>query len=124
MDKFTELKKRKLELEAKIPRYLSKEMSREEEDQFLEDIRVLNATSALYEKELFPYHDDEELLAEQLETRVSKAWSFLMLLTLIFVMAKLTNFITWSWLLVLAPLWAPLALILLVMLFVLFITMF
>lgn len=38
---------------------------------------------------------------------------FLGLLTVAFVVLKLTNFIDWSWWLVLAPLWAPWLLVLL-----------
>jgi hypothetical protein len=33
------------------------------------------------------------------------------LLTIVFITLKLTSFITWSWWWVLAPLWAPLALL-------------
>ena len=36
--------------------------------------------------------------------------SFLSLLTIVFITLKLTNFITWSWWLVLAPTWAPITL--------------
>ena len=35
--------------------------------------------------------------------------SFLGLLTVLFVGLKLTNFITWSWIWVLAPVWIPIA---------------
>lgn len=38
---------------------------------------------------------------------------FLGLLTILFIALKLTNHIDWSWWLVLAPLWAPFALIVL-----------
>lgn len=33
------------------------------------------------------------------------------LLTIVFITLKLTNFIAWSWLWVLSPLWIPLALV-------------
>ncbi len=39
---------------------------------------------------------------------------FLGLLTLIFITLKLTSVITWSWLWVLAPLWMPVAVVLLI----------
>lgn len=42
--------------------------------------------------------------------------TFLSLLTLIFITLKLTGYIMWGWLAVLAPLWIPLALALLVFL--------
>ena len=37
--------------------------------------------------------------------------TFLQLLTLVFVVLKLTKYIDWSWWWVLAPLWAPVALV-------------
>lgn len=40
--------------------------------------------------------------------------SFFQLLTLAFIILKLTGFIAWSWWWVLAPLWAPIAVVLLV----------
>lgn len=40
------------------------------------------------------------------------------LLTIVFIVLKLTGFIDWSWLWVLAPLWLPLCLVLAVMVFV------
>jgi len=36
------------------------------------------------------------------------------LLTILFIGLKLTNYISWSWLWVLSPLWIPLAIVLLV----------
>ena len=39
---------------------------------------------------------------------------FLGLLTLLFIGLKLTGFITWSWIWVLAPLWVPMGIALLV----------
>ena len=36
--------------------------------------------------------------------------TFLNLLTILFIGLKLTNYVTWSWVWVLAPLWAPFAL--------------
>jgi hypothetical protein len=41
----------------------------------------------------------------------SGSTSFLSLLTVLFVGLKLTNHITWSWYIVLAPLWAPLVIV-------------
>ena len=40
--------------------------------------------------------------------------SFLGLLTLLFIGLKLTGYITWSWIWVLAPLWVPMGIALLV----------
>lgn len=45
--------------------------------------------------------------------------SFLGLLTILFIGLKLGNVINWSWLWVLAPLWAPLGIALLVLSFAL-----
>lgn len=42
--------------------------------------------------------------------------SFLSLLTLVFITLKLTDFIHWSWIWVLAPIWMPFALIALTLL--------
>ncbi len=41
--------------------------------------------------------------------------SFLGLLTLLFIGLKLTGYITWSWIWVLAPLWIPMGIALLVL---------
>lgn len=38
--------------------------------------------------------------------------TFLQLLTLVFVVLKLTHFVNWSWWWVLVPLWGPIALVL------------
>lgn len=40
---------------------------------------------------------------------------FLGLLTLLFIGLKLTGYITWSWLWVLAPLWIPISIFLLIL---------
>ena len=40
--------------------------------------------------------------------------SFLGLLTLLFIGLKLTGYITWSWIWVLAPLWIPISIALLI----------
>jgi hypothetical protein len=40
---------------------------------------------------------------------------FFGLLAIVFITLKLTNYIAWSWWWVLAPLWAPIALILIVL---------
>lgn len=45
--------------------------------------------------------------------------SFIGLLTILFIGLKLTNYIDWSWLWVLAPLWVPITLILLIALAIL-----
>lgn len=44
---------------------------------------------------------------------------FLGLLTIVFIVLKLTGYIVWSWIWVLSPLWIPLGLLLLIM-FVIF----
>ena len=41
--------------------------------------------------------------------------SFLEILTLLFIGLKLTGYITWSWIWVLAPLWIPMGIALLVL---------
>lgn len=43
------------------------------------------------------------------KTEASRGMSFASALTLIFITLKLTGYITWSWLWVLAPMWIPLA---------------
>lgn len=45
--------------------------------------------------------------------------SFIGLLTILFIGLKLTNYIDWSWLWVLAPLWIPITLVLLIALAIL-----
>ena len=45
---------------------------------------------------------------------VRSGMSFLDVLTIVFVVLKLTNYIDWSWWWVLSPIWIPLALIVLV----------
>lgn len=45
--------------------------------------------------------------------------SFLQVLTIVFVILKLTNVINWSWWFVLMPLWLPIVIVLSVMFFVL-----
>lgn len=47
--------------------------------------------------------------ADKIETTAGGI-GFLQLLTLLFIALKLTNYIDWSWLWVLAPLWIPLGL--------------
>jgi len=44
---------------------------------------------------------------------------FFGLLAIVFITLKLTGYITWSWLWVLAPLWGPLAFVLLFLLIIL-----
>jgi energy-coupling factor transporter transmembrane protein EcfT len=39
--------------------------------------------------------------------KVDLSGTFLMILTLIFVVAKITGHLTWSWLWVFSPLWLP-----------------
>lgn len=40
------------------------------------------------------------------------------LLTIVFIVLKLMNYITWSWLWVLSPLWIPLVFVLLILAFI------
>ena len=46
---------------------------------------------------------------------------FFGLLTIIFITLKLTNYIAWSWLWVLAPLWMPLAMVVAILALVCFV---
>jgi hypothetical protein len=48
----------------------------------------------------------------------SSGIGFTGLLTIVFITLKLTNYIHWSWWWVLSPLWIPVALILLFLLFI------
>ncbi len=48
----------------------------------------------------------------------------IVVLTIVFVILKLTGVITWSWWFVLAPLWVPVALFLLIVLGVVIFTIF
>jgi hypothetical protein len=50
---------------------------------------------------------------------VTVSFPFLGMLTLLFIGLKLTNQIYWSWVWVLAPMWAPIALLFLVLAIVL-----
>lgn len=46
------------------------------------------------------------------------------LLTIVFIVLKLTNYIVWSWWWVLSPLWIPIALVIVIFLIVLIISAF
>ena len=46
------------------------------------------------------------------ETTTSSGIGFFGLLTIVFIVLKLTNYINWSWWWVLAPLWGPFAAVL------------
>lgn len=46
---------------------------------------------------------------------VNVNFPFLGILTLIFITLKLTGYIAWSWVWVLAPMWIPLAIVLLIL---------
>jgi hypothetical protein len=50
--------------------------------------------------------------------QVGGGFPFLSILTLIFITLKLTGYISWSWLWVLAPLWIPAAIIVVILLVV------
>lgn len=52
------------------------------------------------------------------DNNISIGGGFLPLLTVLFVGLKLTGYIAWSWWWVLAPLWIPLALVLVLLLIV------
>ena len=56
-------------------------------------------------------------MAKQSQT-ASGGISFFGLLTIVFIVLKLTNYINWSWWLVLGPLWMPIALFLAAMLII------
>jgi len=43
---------------------------------------------------------------------------FFGLLTIVFIILKLTNYIDWSWWWVLAPLWMPIVLVIVIVLFI------
>jgi hypothetical protein len=58
------------------------------------------------------------------ESGSSGGVSFFGLLGIVFIVLKLTGFIDWPWLYVLAPLWAPLALILTILLGILIFVIF
>jgi len=47
-------------------------------------------------------------------TKVQGSFPFLSILCLIFITLKLTGYIAWSWLWVLAPIWIPISIILVV----------
>jgi CHASE2 domain-containing sensor protein len=47
-------------------------------------------------------------------TKVQSSFPFLSILCLIFITLKLTGYIAWSWWLVLAPIWIPISIILVV----------
>jgi len=52
------------------------------------------------------------------KNRNATGMSFSSWLTLIFIVLKLTNVIGWSWLWVLSPTWIPLAMVIVILLFV------
>ena len=54
-------------------------------------------------------------MEENLNNKNTSGVSFLGLLTLLFIGLKLTGHINWSWLWVLAPLWIPISIALLVL---------
>ena len=47
-------------------------------------------------------------------TKVQGSFPFLSILCLIFITLKLTGYIAWSWLWILAPIWIPISIILVV----------
>lgn len=51
-------------------------------------------------------------MANNVSTTNSGGIGFFGLLTIVFITLKLTGYIAWSWWWVLAPIWAPLALVL------------
>ena len=51
-------------------------------------------------------------MTTEVKTNAQIGPGFLGILTLIFITLKLTGYISWSWLWVLAPLWVPLAIVL------------
>lgn len=51
------------------------------------------------------------------ENVVYRGPSFCTLLAIVFIVLKLCNVIAWSWLWVLAPIWIPLAIVLVILIF-------
>lgn len=56
--------------------------------------------------------------------KTSGGLSFCGVLSLIFITLKLVNVITWSWLWVLAPIWLPIVVVLLLIICALIVTIF
>ena len=54
-------------------------------------------------------------MEENLNSTNTNGVNFLGLLTLLFIGLKLTGYITWSWIWVLAPLWIPISIALLLL---------
>jgi hypothetical protein len=61
-------------------------------------------------------------MSENVKVNNTGGIGFFGLLTLIFITLKLTNYIDWSWWWVLAPLWIPIVLVILILLGMLWIT--
>lgn len=55
-------------------------------------------------------------MSDKSDIRVSGGIGFTGLLTIVFIVLRLMNIISWSWVWVLAPLWIPFALILILFL--------
>lgn len=53
-------------------------------------------------------------MANNIQKTASSGFPFMSILTLIFITLKLCNVITWSWWWVLAPLWGPLAIVMVI----------
>jgi hypothetical protein len=61
-------------------------------------------------------------MSENVKVNNSGGIGFAGLLTIVFITLKLTNYIDWSWWWVLAPLWIPIVLVILILLGMLWIT--
>jgi hypothetical protein len=57
-------------------------------------------------------------------TTITSSIGFFDLLTIVFIVLKLTNVINWSWWWVLSPIWIPLSLVIVVCLIILFVVYF
>ena len=53
-----------------------------------------------------------------MENNNSSGIGFFGLLTIVFIVLKLTNYITWSWIWVLSPIWAPLLFVIILLIII------
>lgn len=58
-------------------------------------------------------------MSESNKTSTSGGIGFCGLLTIVFIVLKLTGFINWSWVWVLAPIWMPIVLIVVILIIIL-----
>lgn len=60
----------------------------------------------------FQSYDESKVMATETVVRGGGGVGFLGLLAIVFIVLKLTGYITWSWLWVLSPIWIPWAVLL------------